>query len=138
MHILQSAARCDFAVPAYCFMPHHVHLLVQGRAECSDLREFARLAKQTSAFAYARANGGARLWQPSYYDRALRDDESSLWVMAYILRNPVAAGLVQRWDEYPFIGSATHPLLELVAMLRQGLGPRWESGDVIPGWPRHL
>jgi REP element-mobilizing transposase RayT len=34
---------------AYCFMPDHVHLLIAGGAEGSDMEAFARLTKQRSA-----------------------------------------------------------------------------------------
>ena len=107
-------------------MPDHVHLLVQGCSDASDLREFVKLAKQTSGFAYSQAKKG-RLWQPSYYDRALRDDESSLWIIAYILRNPVVAGLSARCEDYPFVGSAACGVNSLIEMLREGLGPDWET-----------
>ena len=125
-HILHSAARCEFAILAYCLMPDHVHLFVKGQADDSDLRAFVKLAKQTSGYAYSQARRG-RLWQASFYDRALRDDEGDLFYIAYILRNPVAAGLVGSWRDYPFLGSATGRLEDLVEMLEQGLGQNWEA-----------
>ena len=39
------------AVIADCYMPDHVHLLVQGQAEHSDCRRFISRAKQFSGFA---------------------------------------------------------------------------------------
>src|SRR5689334_20596095 len=65
--ILIAAADCRFEIPAYVFMPDHLHLLVVGASDGSDLRAFAHTAKQRSGFKYA---GGVkrRLWQPSYYD----------------------------------------------------------------------
>jgi putative transposase len=129
-HILHSATCCEFAIPVYCLMPDHVHLLVKGQADNSDLKEFVKLAKQTSGYAYSQVRHN-RLWQPSFYDRALRDDESDLFYIAYILRNPVAAGLVRSWRDYPFLGSATGPVEDLVQMLNQGLGKDWETADML-------
>jgi putative transposase len=129
-HILHAATRCEFAVPAYCLMPDHVHLFVKGQADNSDLREFVKLAKQTSGYAYSQARRD-RLWQPSFYDRALRDDECDLFYIAYILRNPVASGLVANWRDYPFLGSATGPVEDLVQMLEQGLGKGWDTVDML-------
>ena len=129
-HILHSAARCEFAVPAYCLMPDHVHLFVKGQADDSDLRVFVKLAKQTSSYAYSQARRG-RLWQPSFYDRALRDDEGDLFYIAYILKNPVASGLVRSWRDYPFLGSATGRVEDLVEMLEQGLGQDWETANMM-------
>ena len=38
---ISCAARdCSFAVLAYCFMPDHVHLLVEGHSEASDGKDF--------------------------------------------------------------------------------------------------
>ena len=48
-------------------------------------------------------------------------------MMAYILLNPVNAGLCSSWREYPFIGSTTASIEELGSMLDQGLGRQWES-----------
>ena len=56
------------------------------------------------------------LWQPSFHDRVLRDDESDLHVLRYILWNPVRAGLVERPEDYPFLGSTTHSVSEIVRM----------------------
>jgi putative transposase len=110
--ILHAASEHVFSIPAYVFMPDHVHLLVEGLAESSDLRAFVKLAKQKSGYLSSQESGHL-LWQPSYYDRVLRDDESSLSVMRYILSNPVRANLVARWEDYPFLGSTTHSIDDL-------------------------
>ena len=128
--MLRTSERCGFAISVYCFMPDHVHLLVRGLDNSADLRNFVKLAKQTSGFAFAQAYGD-RLWQPSYYDRVLRDDETSLWVIAYVLRNPVVQNLVERCEDYPFLGSPEQSLPELIAMLRDGLGGDWETRDLV-------
>lgn len=111
--ILHAASEHDFSVPAYVFMPDHAHLLVEGLAESSDMKAFVKLAKPKSGYQYSRDCGQA-LWQPSYYDRVLRDDESSLSVMWYILSNPVRAKLVAQCEEYPFLGSTTHSIGEII------------------------
>jgi REP-associated tyrosine transposase len=104
--ILQSASAHDFSIPASVFMPDHVHLLVEGLAASSDLKAFVKLAKQKSGYQHSRDCGQA-LWQPSYYDRALRDGESTLSVMWHILSNPVRASLVAQCEDYSFLGSTT-------------------------------
>ena len=125
--ILHTASSHTFIIPAYCAMPDHVHLLVKGVSDCSDLLAFVKSAKQMSGYAYAAAHG-APLWQPSYYDHVLRDDETDLFVIAYILLNPVRARLCPSWRDYPFVGSTTASLDELASMLASGLGTGWESG----------
>jgi putative transposase len=130
MHILRSAERRGFAICVYCYMPDHVHLLAEGLDENSDCREFVKLAKQTSAFAYSQTER-RRLWQPSYYDHVLRHDESSLHFIAYILRNPVVKNLAPRCQEYPFVGAPASSLETITAMLREVLGPGWETEDTF-------
>ena len=41
------------------------------------------------------------LWQPGFYDHALRKDEDRLGTARYIVANPLRAGLVQRLGDYP-------------------------------------
>ncbi len=43
-----------------------------------------------------------RLWQDQYYDHAVRKDEVLNEVVLYMLHNPVRAGLVTDFHEYPF------------------------------------
>jgi hypothetical protein len=44
------------------------------------------------------------LWQEGYYERIVRNDESTLVVIRYVLENPVRAGLVARYQDYRFLG----------------------------------
>jgi len=113
--ILPAAGVYEFALPAYVFMPDHAHIFAVGRSESSDLQAFVKVAKQESGYAFSMACG-ERLWQPSFHDRVLRDDESDIHVLRYILWNPVRAGLVERPEDYPFLGSTTHSISEIVRM----------------------
>lgn len=101
---LLTARQEHFAVLAYCFMPDHVHLLVEALSDGADLQRFVKLAKQRAAF-ICRGVLSGRLWQPSYYDRVLRDSESTLATARYILENPVRAGMVSTIEDYPYSGS---------------------------------
>ena len=101
--LLQEAAEHhQFQVHAYCFMPDHVHLLVEGRDDAS-LVAFIKRFKQRSAFSYKRRTGMS-LWQRSYYDHTLRHEDRVAVVAEYIWNNPVRAGLVENVEEYPFMG----------------------------------
>ena len=117
--LMQTAADQRFAVPAYCLMPDHAHLLVEGTTAASDLRRFVSRFKQQTAFTFA-AQGGARLWQQGYHDRIPRSDEATLTIVRYILENPVRAGLVARSDGYPYSGSDRYSLEELAQAVSQG------------------
>ena len=115
----RSAVEHRFAIPAYCVMPDHVHLLAEGASPGSDLRPFVSSFKQKSGFAFARERA-ARLWQTGYHDHVLRNDEATLAVVRYILENPVRAGLVEKFSDYPHLGSDRYSLDELATAISQG------------------
>jgi len=93
-------SRSDVAILAYCFMPDHVHVLIEGLTP--DARPIGLIArwKQASGFRFQREHR-ERLWQPSFFERVLREDETSRIVARYILANPVRAGIVTHPSEYP-------------------------------------
>ena len=116
--ILRSASALDIEVIAYCFMPDHVHLLVEGLSAVADACRFVHQAKQRTGYAFGLKHPGKKLWQPSYYDRILRDEESTLPVIRYILENPVRAQLVDSPAEYLFSGSPRYALEEILEAAR--------------------
>jgi|SRR5215831_13293312 len=120
--ILRAATENQFAILAYCFMPDHLHLLVEGEADNSDCRRFIKSSKQYSGFYYSKGYAQT-LWQRYGYERVLRNDEATLDVARYILNNPLRAGLVREVREYPFLGSNRYTIeqiLEAVADTRSG------------------
>jgi putative transposase len=115
--ILRAGNCAAFAILAYCFMPDHVHLLVEGTSQEALLPRFLKLAKQLSGFHGKRVVGSA-IWQAGCYERLLRLDEDSRRVAAYILLNPVRGHLVSRPEDYPFSGSGVFTRAELFAYAR--------------------
>jgi putative transposase len=115
----RAATECGFAITAYCFMPDHVHLLVEAQSDNSDCLHFISRAKQYSGFQYARASQG-QLWQRYGFEHVLRDDEVALAVARYIIDNPVRAGIVDDPRDYPFSGSLVYPIDVLVDGIRSG------------------
>jgi putative transposase len=97
-------------------MPDHLHALVEGEAPDADLLEFVRVFKQRSSWHWKHQRGGD-LWQRSYFEHVLRDDESTRAVARYVLANPVRAGLVQNVEDYAFVGSFTMTVRELLYSL---------------------
>lgn len=103
----------DFSIPAHCFMPDHLHALITATAEQANFREFVRIFKQITAFEHRRQYAES-LWQPGYHERILRDDESTHAVVRYIWENPVRAGLTKQLGEYPYCGSDTYELSDII------------------------
>jgi putative transposase len=108
-------AACDeqFLIPAYCFMPDHLHLLIEAHADQSDGLKFISKAKQLSGFHY-KQRYRRPLWQRYAYEHVLRDEEKTRVVARYIFENPVRAGLVRSPQEYQFIGSDTHSVQQVL------------------------
>jgi len=88
---------------AYCLMPDHLHLLVtpEGGANLSAVLGQYESFVTRSAWGYGIVG---TLWHRSFYDHILRKQEAAAEVVAYILNNPVRAGLVERWEDWPWCG----------------------------------
>ncbi len=96
-----------FTTWVYCFMPDHLHLLVEGVNEHSDLKNFIKEFKQKTGywFTHEEASAGEKLWQPGYYEHVLRKEEDTSEVLRYILNNPVRKELVAHYLDYQYSGS---------------------------------
>jgi putative transposase len=110
--LLRTAAGYTCAVIAYCLMPDHLHALIEGVAENSDFRKFVAMFKQRTSYAHRRRSE-KKLWQEGYYDHVLRDEEPAIGVAAYILHNPIRAGLSRTLEGYPLLGSGRYTLEQL-------------------------
>ena len=113
--MLISSAQNAFAVYAYCFMPDHVHLLVEGRVETAALEPYVKDVKQRVSY-HDLLKGSRKVWQPGFYERVLREDEPTIVVAKYILENPVRKGLVQEPRDYPYSGSTEWTWDQMIEM----------------------
>ena len=110
---LRTAVQERFSILAYCLMPNHAHLLVRGLDDASDLRRFAKLAKQRSGGTYRRKHD-QRLWQEGYFERVLRDGDSGRDLARYIINNPVRSRLVETPLKYRHLGSTEWSIEDLI------------------------
>ncbi|HET6567596.1 MAG TPA: transposase [Rhodothermales bacterium] len=108
--MLQDAADPQSCVvPVYCFMPEHVHVVLQGLSPASDVwRSFVGF-KQRTGYWFKKERIGCR-WQKDFHDHIIRPGEDWPAHVRYIAANPVRAGLVERWDLYPYTGSIGYDL----------------------------
>jgi len=111
--LLRTAVGYSFEAVAYCFMPDHMHGLFEALTDNANFVKFAAMFKQRSAFHFKRATG-LSLWQEGFHDRILRNDESTLGIAAYIIQNPVRAGLCEDPRQYQFMGSSRYTIDELL------------------------
>ena len=115
-----------FAVLAYCLMPDHAHLLLEGVVETANLPEAMRSWKQRTGYDWKHRHG-TRLWQEGFHDRVLRSEDDTPAVVRYVLENPVRARLVSAVANYPWIGSSRYSIEQLM----EGSAP-WK-----PSWKRN-
>ncbi len=88
-----------FELLAWCVMANHVHLLLQ------PIWELARITKGIKGFTAREINKRQRqtgrvFWQDESYDHWARDDDEVLRIINYIERNPVAAGLCEKPEDW--------------------------------------
>ena len=95
-------------VGSFVIMPDHLHLFValepdrQLSVWMKSLKN--SLSKQMRAIAIPAPH-----WQKGFFDHVLRSDESYSQKWEYVRDNPVRAGLVKNWEDWPFYGEV-HPL----------------------------
>ncbi len=100
--ILRAGRETGFAILISCYMPDHLHLVVDGTTDNSDLQEFVKLAKQLSGY-HVKQQHGIRLWERGFFDRFIRRSEDLCRRIEYVRQNPVRAGLVMKPEDYPFL-----------------------------------
>ena len=93
-----------FDVYAYSFLPDRLVLIVRGKSETSNMKEFLADFRARSSASLEKELGHA-LWKKKYLERVLRKTEDSKLMAESIFRLPVKAGLVATPAEYPFQGS---------------------------------
>lgn len=121
--LLQQAQPRGFAVLAYCLMPDHVHLVLQGCDDHARLRSLILSWNTRTGFAW-RQRTRSRLWQSGYYDHVLRERDNPLGVCRYVLMNPVRAGLVTDPESYPLSGSSEYSIADILSAA-QDWKPWW-------------
>jgi putative transposase len=91
---------------AFVVMPDHVHWLFELK-QAATLTVAVKLFKGRSAQALNRSRGtSAPVWQSSFHDHAVRNDEALVDVARYVVMNPVRAKLVERIGDYPLWDAA--------------------------------
>lgn len=82
----------------YVIMPDHVHLLVHGNHDFNLSTWVGGLKRAVSKALRGRTN----FWQPGFFDRVIRSDESLEAKWFYLRDNPVRAGLVRNYEDWPY------------------------------------
>lgn len=95
----------EVIVLAYCIMANHVHLVVQlSEAPGFSAARMMQRLKGRTALAANKLLGrqGQAFWRHESYDHLVRDGKEEARIIAYVVNNPVKAGLVEDWTQWPY------------------------------------
>jgi putative transposase len=100
---LQTAWRkcAAWLVGPYVIMPDHLHVFA---APSEFHMDFDRWISRWKAHVTHQLRSPYRLWQNGSFHHRIRGFESAEAKREYMLNNPVRAGLVSNWDEWPYRG----------------------------------
>ena len=85
-------------------MPDHLHAFVGLDDQKIELAEWMKSLKNSLSKALRFDGIPAPHWQKDFFDHVLRSQESYEEKWHYVRENPVRAGLVKRWQDWPFGG----------------------------------
>ena len=96
-----------YKLDAYSIMSNHVHIVFEPRLQ--DDGSYCPLAKTMHSlklFTARRANAligrEGQFWHHERYDHEVRDEGEWRRIVTYVLNNPVKAGLVDDWQDWPW------------------------------------
>ena len=94
-------------VLAWCLMDNHVHLALIPQQEDSLAVLLRRVHGRYAQMINARRQRTGHLWQQRFFSCALEASHVRR-ALAYVERNPVRAGLVERAEQYRWSSAAVH------------------------------
>jgi REP element-mobilizing transposase RayT len=116
---LHKRDRVVYRLDAFCIMPNHVHVvfaphligeeldevLTPGQAKfVSDHPSLGQIMQSLKGWTARKANAvlqrGGPFWESESYDHVVRNEEEFFRIVAYVLNNPVKAGLVRDWRDW--------------------------------------
>ncbi len=97
----------------FCIMSNHIHLMFRLLPDSPPLWKVMQDLKKYTALNSNRLIGqrDVPFWDEESYDHLVREKEFNR-ILAYILNNPVKAGLVKDWRDWPWTYCSTD-LLEV-------------------------
>ena len=89
---------------AYVLMPDHLHAFVVIDDKRLQLSAWIKSLKNTISKALREKGISSPHWQKGFFDHILRSGDSYTEKWNYVRDNPVRAGLVKSWNEWPYVG----------------------------------
>jgi putative transposase len=105
-----------YLMDAFCVMPNHVHLVFTPLTdENGQYYALSRLMQTIKGRTAIQANQclhrRGQFWQHESYDHVVRDDAEWRRIVQYVLNNPVKAGLISCWEDWPWTYLSNQPTI---------------------------
>ncbi len=84
-------------------MPDHLHLFV-ALGDLLTLSEWMKALKNSLSKSLRTLGIASPHWQKGFFDHVLRSSESYSQKWEYVRDNPVRAGFVRSWQDWPYCG----------------------------------
>jgi REP element-mobilizing transposase RayT len=96
---------------AYTIMPNHVHMMMTLMPNAPILFKIMQDLKKFTGLHSNRSLGReGQFWEEESYDHVVRSEKEFYRILNNILRNPVKAGFVKEWQQWPFTFTKTELL----------------------------
>lgn len=97
----------EYDLHAFCIMSNHVHAVFEPLdKQDSSFLSLSKILQSLKRHTARKANivlaREGTFWQDESYDHVIRDNEEFLRIISYVLENPVKAGLVSKWEDWPW------------------------------------
>jgi putative DNA methylase len=95
------AARNWYRLHGWVVVPNHVHIVMTPQHAFSEIMRWLKwtTARRANQILGRRAMA---FWQDEYFDHWIRDQQDFERIVQYVERNPVAAGLVESAEQWPW------------------------------------
>jgi putative transposase len=106
-----------YRLDAYCIMPNHVHMVFSPLPDADRIsdstmsaeeaeRSLSSIMHSLKTYTAHEANKllarEGQFWERENYDHMVRDEAEWLRTLAYVVNNPVKAGLARDWREWRY------------------------------------
>jgi putative transposase len=91
-----------FHLTAWVFLPDHWHAIIYPRYPLTISRVMESIKVSSNSLLNTARRQQGQIWQPRFFDRALRTVKEYFEKVEYIHQNPVRRGLVRRAEDWPW------------------------------------
>ena len=114
--LIEETNRHECELVLACFMPDHLHALIQGQSDSANSLDAFERFKLRSAILLHRFHGAIK-WQKNCYDHIVRCDQDWRGQAKYNALNPIRRGLVADAFDYPYFFSSLGDSNEVLSQI---------------------